>query len=416
MKLNKILFLLTLLLIPIIKVNAASFNVSASSKNVTVGSNVTIYINGSDVAGKVNISSSNTSVLSSSESSIWIEPNGSVTFSAKKTGSATITVTPVSLADNSGNDVNLSAKSITINVSEKKTYVASSNNSLKSLSIEGYDLNPAFDKGTTEYSVTVKEGTENINILATPEDNNSSVRGTGNIAVSSGLNNIEVVVTAENGYEKVYKLNVTVLDELITTQINNKDYSIVKQENVLPQVSSFYSPTTIEYKYKIEGDEKVFEIPVYYSDITNFTLVGLKDNEGNIGLYVYDADTNTFKDYKEINFSSIIIYSVTPKEIPDEFKEEKIIIGNQEVIAYRQNKKDDFYLIYGMNVNNGNTGWYQYDKKDNSIQRYDSKELDELKNINKKYLMTIYIISGISIMIIIFMVILSLKRKKSINY
>ena len=196
MKYKKLLFFMVLFLIPIVKINAASFSVSASSKSVTVGSNVTIYVNGSDVTGRVNISSSNASVLSSSNNSLWIEPNGSITFNAKKTGSATITVSSLSLSDGAGNDVDLGSKSITINVVEKQAAKqVSSNNSLKSLNVSDLELEPIFDPGTTEYTVNAPEGTATINIQATPQDSNASINGIGEVSVFEGLNTLSIVVT-----------------------------------------------------------------------------------------------------------------------------------------------------------------------------------------------------------------------------
>ena len=409
---KKILFIIVLCLISILKVNAASFNISASSKVVTVGSKVTIYINGSDVAGRVNVTSSNASVLSSGESSVWIEPNGSLTFTAKKTGTSTITVTPSSLSDNNGNDVELSSKSITINVIEKKTYVASSNNSLSSLSVEGLELNPSFDSGTTEYNVTAKEGTESINIKATSADNKANIKGTGSVNVSSGLNVVEVIVTAENGYEKKYILNVTVEDELINVNIDDKEYSLIKQASALPSVSSYYSVSSIEYKYKVDGDELTFEIPTYYSDITGYNLVGLKNSDGLINLYIYNDDDKSFTKYEELNFNQIVLYNLDTKDIPANYKKKNIIINDKDIIAY-QKDKSDFYLVYGMDVNTGNKGWYKYDSKENTIQRYDQEEIDKLTSNNQKYLNTIYLMSGISIVLIMFILILITKNKKS---
>ena len=59
--------------------HAASLSISASSRNVIVGSNVTVTIKASDLAGTFNIKSSNSSVLSGGASNSWIE-NGSVTY------------------------------------------------------------------------------------------------------------------------------------------------------------------------------------------------------------------------------------------------------------------------------------------------------------------------------------------------
>lgn len=84
MKIKFWLLFIVLCLISITSVKAASFSLGASTRNVIVGSNVTIYVNGSDVTGRVNITSSNASVLSSNTNTLWIEPSGSVTFNAKK--------------------------------------------------------------------------------------------------------------------------------------------------------------------------------------------------------------------------------------------------------------------------------------------------------------------------------------------
>ena len=395
MKYKKLLFFMVLFLIPIVKINAASFSVSASSKSVTVGSNVTIYVKGSDVTGRVNISSSNASVLSSGNNSLWIEPNGSITFNAKKTGSATITVSSSSLSDGAGNDVDLGSKSITINVVEKQApKQVSSNNSLKSLNISDLELEPAFDPGTTEYTVNAPEGTATINIQATPQDSNASINGIGEIAVFEGLNTLNIVVTAENGYQKEYKLNVNVKEEPIIVRINDKDVSLVKQANALPQVSSYYSPSTMEYKYEIDEEEKTIELPTYYSEVTGYTLVGIKDQRGNINLYIYEDGKYTL--YNEVSFNNnIVIYEMDAKNIPQDYQKTNIDINDVNITAYQKDKNSDYYLIYGMNVDNGNIGWYKYDKKESSIQRYDSALINNLTIENKKYKTTIYLLSGI---------------------
>ena len=395
MKYKKLLFFMVLFLIPIVKINAASFSVSASSKSVTVGSNVTIYVKGSDVTGRVNISSSNASVLSSSNNSLWIEPNGSITFNAKKTGSATITVSSLSLSDGAGNDVDLGSKSITINVVEKQAAKqVSSNNSLKSLNVSDLELEPIFDPGTTEYTVNAPEGTATINIQATPQDSNASINGIGEVSVFEGLNTLSIVVTAENGYQKEYKLNVNVKEEPIIVRINDKDVSLVKQANALPQVSSYYSPSTMEYKYEIDEEEKTIELPTYYSEVTGYTLVGIKDQKGNINLYIYEDGKYTL--YNEVSFNNnIVIYEMDAKNIPQDYQKTNIDINDVNITAYQKDKNSDYYLIYGMNVDNGNIGWYKYDKKESSIQRYDSALINNLTIENKKYKTTIYLLSGI---------------------
>ena len=410
MKFKFWLFFIAMCLIGSVSVKAASFNLGASTRNVIVGSNVTIYVNGSDVTGRVNISSSNASVLSSNNNSLWIEPSGSITFKAKKVGSSTITVTGTSLSDGNGNDVSLPSKTITINVIEKPK-AASSNNSLKSLTIEGYELDPTFDPSTTEYNVLVKQGTESIDVSAITDDKNANVTGIGNISVSEGLNVISIVVTAENGYQKEYKLNVTVEEEPILVRINDIDMSIVKQESAMPQVNSLYSLDKQEYKYTIDGEEKTIEIPTYVSEVTGYTLVGIKDKKGKINLYIYKDEKFTL--YNELNFSSnIVLYQMEPKKISKEFIKTKVKINEEEITAYQKDKNSNYYYIYGKNVYNNDIDWYKYDTNDNSIQKYDKKELDSLKIEKQKYLKTTYVMSGISGLLLLTIIILLVKVRK----
>ena len=69
----KIGIMLISLFIGLLKVDAASFTISASTTNPTKGNTVTLTIRGNDVTGRFNISSSNSGVVSISEDRAWIE-------------------------------------------------------------------------------------------------------------------------------------------------------------------------------------------------------------------------------------------------------------------------------------------------------------------------------------------------------
>ena len=74
-------------------------------------------------------------------------------------------------------------------------------------------------------------------------------------------------------------------------------------------------------------------------------------------------------------------------------------------------KDSDYYLIYGMNVDNGNIGWYKYDKKESSIQRYDSALIDNLTIENNKYKKTIYVLGGICGFMLLSVMVLLIKSR-----
>ena len=85
-------------------------------------------------------------------------------------------------------------------------YQYSSNNYLKSLEIDGYEIE--FDKDTNEYKITVKSDVTSLDIKATPEDSRSRVEITGNEKFKKGNNIVTITVTAEDGSTREYKITV----------------------------------------------------------------------------------------------------------------------------------------------------------------------------------------------------------------
>ena len=109
---------------------AVDYNITVTSNTVTVGNTITLKINGGGIVGRFNVSSSNTSVATVSNSSVWVEDNTQqITVNTKNTGTTVITVTPGSTSDTSGSDLSLGSKKITITVKAKSTSSSSSGNS-----------------------------------------------------------------------------------------------------------------------------------------------------------------------------------------------------------------------------------------------------------------------------------------------
>ena len=83
------------------------------------------------------------------------------------------------------------------------------NNYLKSLSIDGIKLNPAFNKDKLEYTAVVPGDKEKITIKGELEDDKASVEGLGEVELKEGINRIEIKVTAENGEARKYIISIT---------------------------------------------------------------------------------------------------------------------------------------------------------------------------------------------------------------
>lgn len=128
---NKILFLILLFFVILFCntiVNAASFSASASKKTLTKGSIATVTITANDCAGKFSITSSDSNVVSISSSSEWVESGSkSITITAKKEGTAKITVKAADVSDSSAQVVS-GSKSINITVKNPETNNNSNNN------------------------------------------------------------------------------------------------------------------------------------------------------------------------------------------------------------------------------------------------------------------------------------------------
>lgn len=80
---------------------------------------------------------------------------------------------------------------------------------LKSLNVEGYDLEPEFVKENDTYTIYVKDDTINtFNVTAEADDENAKIDGTGMVTVSSKERFINITVIAENGNINVYTINI----------------------------------------------------------------------------------------------------------------------------------------------------------------------------------------------------------------
>mgnify|MGYP004526857823 FL=1 len=330
-------------------------------------------------------------------------------FKAKKTGSSWVAIAMGSSGYNINNNsesISFSKKSKTINIKEKTVKTYSSNNNLSSLSVDQYQISPSFNKNTTEYTVDLPANTEKIKITAKAEDKNASVSGDGEVTVSEGKNKITIKVKAENGNIKEYILNASVKElEPIDVNIDNKKYTVIRKKDQLPKVSATYTDTTVEINSQ--------QVPALFSEITKYTLVGLKDESGNINLYVYDKDKNSYTVYQEFGFNKLTIVPVKAINIPKNYKETTITIDNQNIVAYEN--KSQFPIFYGMNIESGKTDWYSYDKEENTIQRFSTDSNNTTKsNTNSDidiYLYAIILLGGVLVITYLIILINLLKKK-----
>ena len=259
-------------------VSAGSLSISASS-SVIVGNKVVVRVSATGLAGKFSIKSSNNNILSGGTSSVFLDNESpTFTFDAKAIGSATITVTPIDVADYSSGSAYSGSKSVTINVKAKPVVVLSTDNTLSNLGIEGKELTPGFSKDTLEYSVELDPDTTKVNVIANASNSGATINGAGEREVQDGPNRLEIVVTAENGSTRTYVINATVKEfDPIKVKVDGIEYTVVRKKSGLGEVNG-YEATTVD----INGTE----VPALKSKVTGYTLVALKDEKGNQNYYI----------------------------------------------------------------------------------------------------------------------------------
>lgn len=383
-------------------VNAGSLSINGNA-SVYVGNALKVTVNFNNIAGRFKIISSDQSILAGGNEDFYDNQSVSFTFTAKSEGTATITVVPVgAIGDYDNEEYTGGSRTLTVKVIKKNTKpsidvnkVYDKNNYLANLSIEGYTLSPGFNKETLEYEVELEPGTEKVNVNASLESKKANIKGSGEVSVVEGVNTLNIIVTAENGNERTYKINAKVAEKNpINVKIDGKKYTIVKKRELLETKSS-YEETVVS----IEN----FDIPALYNDITKVTLVGVKDGNGEITLVSYNSKTGEYNLYHEYSFDLMNLY--VHESSDNKYEKQEVKINGQKVTGYKLNGMKDYCLLYATNTVTGYEGYYLYDTKENSVQRYDTTLLDNINNKKDKYLTVVIVLSSVCFLTMLFLLI-----------
>jgi hypothetical protein len=424
-KINYLVFTVVLSLAFVFTVSAASFSVSANKSSVVVGNTVKVTVKVSGAAGWeycVNYDSSLFTLTSAGSdtggkcvktgSTMTGYSNVTYTFKARQSGSGTFSLSGAQAYNDDGDTISSSKGSVSVSAKTQAEIEAnySNNANLSGLRVEGYTITPSFSSSVTNYSLEVENDVESIVIRATKADGNASVSGTGERSLSEGSNVFRIVVTAQKGNTKTYTLvvNRKELDPINVT-VDGKNYTVIQKADSIT-APNYYTGSTVE----IDGKS----VPAFVSDVTKFTLVGLKDEEGNIGLFIYD--NGSYKSYKQITIEAFTFIPLEAKEELDGYdKKETINIKETTVDVYNVDEDGEFVLIYGMNAATGKTDWYKYDTKEGTFQRFvDSKgnvlaaESKNEKNIYFYLTVLFAILSCISIILVISLIAMNSKLRK----
>ena len=404
----------------IIVSHAASLSMSTNKTTVVVGSTVTITVSASGAAGWEYCLNYDSSVFALSStnsdtggkcvftgSTLIGYSKVTFTFKAIKSGSATFSLGDAAMYDDAGEVISSNKGSVTVRAKTQAEIEASysTNANLSSLSVDGYELTPAFNKDTDSYTLEVENDIEKVIINATKADNSATISGTGEKSLTEGLNKFEIVVTAEKGNKKIYTIEIT-RKELnpIAVSVDGENMTVVRKAEAL-EVPTYYSITQI-----IINEE---EVPALKSEITGFVLVGLKDESGSINLYIYDEVNMTYKIYKQVGMEGFVFIPIETNEVIKGYETiQEMEINGVKVNAYKNDKNDDVVLVYGMNAKSGESYWYKYDELEGTFQRF--LQIEEKANNEESGLyfwIAIILALGLGVTILLLIFVLSINNK-----
>ena len=334
----------------------------------------------------------------------------SYSFTALQSGSATFKPVNASVLDYaSTNECLSSTGSASVSMKSQSEIEASysRNNNLSSLSVEGADLSPSFNKNITEYQATLPVDTTKAKIIAIAQDSKASITGAGEVDVVDGTNKIEIIVTAEHGEKKKYVINLTVQElDPVKVKVDGKTYTVVRKKGQVENIPVGFTETTIKI-----GDQ---DVCAYQSEIAKILLVALKDNEGNIKLFIYDKNKNSYTSFMEAKGGEVNLLILNNEKIktPLDFVKTSFKINDLKIegYKYRYDKNDNYYLVYAKNLETGDEGFYLYDKKNSTFSRY-YKELSDIKDMHTKYVF--YVAAALALIFVLIIIFKLLGKFKS---
>ncbi len=159
----------------------------------------------------------------------------------------------------------------------------SSNTYLKSLSIENAKIEPEFNRQYVDYNVKLEnKKNKKINIKAQAEDEKATIEGIGEIELHDGINELKIIVTAENGNVQIYNLKVEYGKDQSNIELKNlKIYGI--NENTKNKekliLNPLFNSNNFEYDITVPNEISSLEIETEPSDGAYTEIKGEKEIE-----------------------------------------------------------------------------------------------------------------------------------------
>lgn len=190
------------------------------------------------------------------------------------------------------------------------------NSHLKSLSIDGYEIYPEFNRNTTKYYLSIPSDVESVDVNAEPEVEDAKVRISGDDDFSMGANEITITVTSKSGRTTKYTINA-VMSEDSGPKLKNLT---VEGATLSPEFSNdkHLYRVTMEL-IKVDKIEPLKIETITEDEDTKVEIIGntdLKEGENLITILLeYDDEYTTYQIIADISSK----VAVTLKQEQDDF-------------------------------------------------------------------------------------------------
>lgn len=319
-------------------VYAASASISANKTSITVGTKVTITVKVKAAAWNLSVSGSASGSIVGFNSDAENQTT-TKTYSIKPTKAGKYTVyLKGDITDESSEVATNVSKSVTITVKEKATTNTTTNNtttnnttsnnttatkkssnaniSKLTLNVEGL----SFKTSQTTYNITVGEEVDTIKLGITLAHKKATYTVSGNKNLKAGDNVIKVVVTAEDGTKKTYKINVK-------KQGNEEESSAYLSNLIIENMTFEKDFVTTETEYigsKMKYAEKLNILPYTISEKATYEILGnenLKEGKNTIVIRVTSADKTSTVEYK-VTFEMMSKQETNALQVVNPYEEE----------------------------------------------------------------------------------------------
>ena len=342
-------------------VYAASASISANKTSVTVGTKVTVTVKINAAAWNVAVSgSASGSIVGANMDAENQTTTKTYTINTKKAGKYTVYLKG-DITDESSETATNVNKSVTITVKEKQTTTtkpttnttttnttttnkktttnttttnkkptettkksSNANISNMTLNVEGL----SFKSNQTTYSIKVGENVENISLGITLASSKATYTVTGNKGLKAGNNVIKIVVTAEDGTKKTYKINVSKAGnvEESSSELSNL---IIENMTLEPEFES----TTTEYVgSKMKFTDKLNILPYTVSEKATYEIIGnenLKEGQNTIIVKVTSLDKTSTTEYKVV-FEMVAKEETNALQVVNPYVEQEPVIQQND--------------------------------------------------------------------------------------